>query len=146
MIYRINEPDASAETFEEEVLAINLSNGHYHSIRGTGVAMWKLLISGHGEEQVVQAIRATHTDIPETLEADVQAFVKQLVDAGLLVEHVGAVPTTSATPSASADAARYSPPVFESHLDMQELLMIDPIHDVDVKVGWPLRAATDEAA
>ncbi len=146
MPYRLNEPDASAEIFDEEVLAINLSNGHYHSIRGTGVAMWKLLISGSDEPQVVQAMQAAFGTDRATLEADVGGFVRQLLDAGLLVEDAGAASAPPPAPMRSSAAAGYGAPVFESHADMQELLLIDPIHDVDVKVGWPLRAAPDEAA
>jgi len=144
--YRLNEPDASAEIFDEEVLAINLSTGHYHSIRGTGVAMWKLLITGCDEERIVQAMQATFAATPPTLETDVRGFVKQLVDGGLLVAHPGPVSAPPAAQAPSSEAATYSPPIFESHLDMQELLLIDPIHDVDVKVGWPLRGSSDEAA
>lgn len=146
MPYRLNEPDASAEIFDEEVLAINLSKGHYHSIRGTGVAMWKLLLSGSDDAQIVQAMQAAYDTDRLTLEADVGTFVKQLVAAGLLVEDAGAVSTPPPAPTPSPAAAGYSPPILESHADMQELLLIDPIHDVDVQVGWPLRAAPDEAA
>lgn len=146
MPYRLNEPDASAEIFDAEVLAINLKNGHYHSIRGTGVPIWSSLIAGFDEPQIVQALQASYGIDRETLEADVRGFVKQLVDGGLVVPDAGAASGPSAVPARSADPAAYSPPVFESHLDMQELLLIDPIHDVDVKVGWPLRAAPDEAA
>jgi hypothetical protein len=144
--YRINEPDASAEIFDEEVLAINLSNGHYHSIRGTGVEMWKLLISGSDAAQIVQAMHATYGTDRVTLAADVEGFVRQLVAAGLLVEDAGAASVAPVASVRSPDTAGYSPPIFESHADMQELLLIDPIHDVDVQVGWPLRAAPDEAA
>jgi hypothetical protein len=143
VIYRLNEPDASAEIFDEEVLAINLSNGHYHSIRGTGVEMWKLLIAGHSEEQVLQVTQATYSDAPLTLGADVRSFVTQLVDGGLLVENTNGN-IAAEPPALAAAATSYSAPMFESHLDMQDLLLIDPIHDVDVQVGWPLRAATEE--
>lgn len=146
MPYRLNEPDASAEIFDGEVLAINLKNGHYHSIRGTGVSIWSSLIAGFDEGQIVQAMQASYGVDRATLEEDVRGFVKRLVDGGLVVPDAGAVSTPTAIPKRSADPATYSPPIFESHLDMQELLLIDPIHDVDVKVGWPLRAAPDEAA
>ena len=43
--YRLNEPDVSAEVFDEEVLAIDLKTGHYHSLRESGVFLWQ---SPHG--------------------------------------------------------------------------------------------------
>ncbi len=30
----------------------------------------------------------------------------------------------------------YAPPALETYTDMQELLLLDPIHDVD-ETGWP---------
>ena len=46
--YKINEPDATAETFEGEVIVINLANGRYHSLRGTGAWLWQALTAGLG--------------------------------------------------------------------------------------------------
>ena len=146
MRYRVNEPDASAEIFDGEVLAINLRNGHYHSIRGTGVSIWRALVAGLDEGQIVRAMQVSYGVDQATLEADVRGFVQQLVDGGLVVADNVAVSAVTAIPACSRDPATYSPPIVESHLDMQELLLIDPIHDVDVKVGWPLRATPDEAA
>ena len=39
----------------------------------------------------------------------------------------------------------YSPPVLNSYTDMEELLLLDPIHDVD-QAGWPMPKASDGAA
>ena len=44
--YRLKEPHVSAEDFKSEVLAVNLKNGFYHSIRGAGVPIWQLLMAG----------------------------------------------------------------------------------------------------
>ena len=138
--YRLNEPDASAELFDEEVLAINLSNGHYHSLRGSGGTLWKCLMAGSSREETSQAIRDLSPTPPADVEADIHAFVAGLQEAGLITgTEPPATPVNLAqiiTPSEQA----YSVPTFESHTDMQDLLMIDPIHDVDVKMGWPLRS------
>jgi len=35
--------------------------------------------------------------------------------------------------------ATYLPPIVEKYTDMQDLLMLDPIHDID-ETGWPNKA------
>lgn len=137
--YRLNEPDSSSEIFDEEVLAINLASGHYHSLRGTGVPVWKWLTEGRSDEVIKGALRAIYPAADAEVEADVTTLIAGLLSCGLIVE------TTA--PDREEDPVQISPapgpyeaPVFESHSDMQDLLLIDPIHDVDVQVGWPLLA------
>jgi hypothetical protein len=39
----------------------------------------------------------------------------------------------------SAVSRSFTPPVLSRYTDMQDLLLLDPIHDVD-ETGWPARA------
>lgn len=41
--------------------------------------------------------------------------------------------------------AGYRPPVLEVFADMQDLLLLDPIHDID-EVGWPVARPDSPAA
>ena len=76
---------------------------------------------------------------PADARAVVAAFLDSLVTEGLLVAQ-----SESATPPAlldlPGDAGPFTVPGFEKFTDMQDLLLLDPIHDVD-ETGWP-RAAT----
>lgn len=45
MQYELNEPDAAAEVFDDEVLVIHLGKGDYHSLRG-GAGTTRLVPSG----------------------------------------------------------------------------------------------------
>jgi hypothetical protein len=38
----------------------------------------------------------------------------------------------------------FQPPTLESYNDMQDLLLLDPIHDVD-DMGWPQKAPDAQA-
>jgi len=51
-------------------------------------------------------------------------------------------PASTRKPSLLADAP-FVLPVLERYTDMQELLLIDPIHDVD-ETGWPRRKEQSE--
>ena len=75
---------------------------------------------------------------PATIRTDVNELPEKLRDAGLIAPdpdgrqasaEQGSVP---APPAAGA----YETPILERYTDMQEYLLIDPIHGVDER-GWP---------
>lgn len=138
MRYHINEPDASAEVFEEEVLAINLGTGDYHSLRGAGVVVWRLLAEGHDSVAAARWL-AAHWDRDEAAtRAELEALATSLVDRQVLrPAAASASPAALTPPPWLAEAPRaYAEPILETYADMQDLLLIDPIHEVDV-TGWP---------
>jgi hypothetical protein len=53
---------------------------------------------------------------------------------------VGLAPPGPAAPDdpAPAERATFIAPVLAVYTDMQDLLLLDPIHDVD-EIGWPTR-------
>lgn len=143
--YRINEPDVSAEVFETEVLAINLGSGHYHSLRESAVPLWRLLVEGRSAEDAA-ALLAVQLSAPaaEVL-ADSLALTANLVEREVLVK-TGA-PAAPVSPPAAAPSwlgdfkPPYVKPLFDTYTDMKDLLLLDPIHEVDVS-GWPHQPAS----
>jgi hypothetical protein len=135
--YQLNQPDVSAEVFDSEVLAINLTTGHYHSLRESAVILWDLLMEGHSPDAVAQALAAKHPDAGPVVVEDAHAFISELAAASLIVETScdGSPPPLPDLPP--SPEGTYAKPVIESYTDMQELLLIDPIHEVDVHAGWP---------
>lgn len=139
--YRLNEPDVSAEVFDEEVLAINLKSGHYHSLRGLGVSLWQGLMEGFSTEELVSSMVARFPECADTAASETVAYVAQLEAASLIVPSTDSAPP-STTPGVPTTGTPYASPVVESYTDMQELLLIDPIHEVDVYTGWPQKPAS----
>jgi hypothetical protein len=64
-----------------------------------------------------------------------EAFRDSLVSSELLVPRAGG--SVAAAPPI-LDAA-LPPPVLVRHADLQELIELDPIHEVDTAQGWPFR-------
>jgi hypothetical protein len=136
--YRVNEPDVSAEDFRSEILAVDLKKGHYHSLRGAAVPIWRLLTSGAKVESIIGWLAPIYGRTSSEMALTIVPFVAQLEESKLIVPE-GSVP-------ASGDAARpdwleelaptFEPPVLETYTEMEDLLMLDPIHDVDA-AGWP---------
>ena len=130
--YRINEPDVTAESFDGEVIVINLANGRYHSLRGSGTWLWHALASGLGRQEAIERLQASGP-VPVDAEKQVSEFIDQVLAEELLVE---AAERADRGAAGLAPPPVYEVPSIETFTDMESLLLIDPIHEVDVR-GWP---------
>ncbi|WP_075086917.1 PqqD family protein [Verrucomicrobium spinosum] len=80
--YRLNEPDVSAEVFDEEVLAINLKTGHYHSLRESSIFLWQTLMQGFSIEETASRLTSKYPEIAAQALAETETFAKHLVEGG----------------------------------------------------------------
>lgn len=127
---RVNTPQINHQTIEGEVVVINLENGFYYSLLDLSAALWHLAASGLDLDAIVERVAATYPDVTDAAGAT-RAFLDELVAEQLLVDGEG-----SPAPAEAGLPTRYTAPLLEKFTDMQELLMLDPIHEVD-SIGWP---------
>jgi hypothetical protein len=138
--FKINEPDVIAETIDGEVIIINLNSGAYYSSVGSGGAIWQALVANHSVEETLELVAASYGAQRSAIEPEVSQFVSHLIDEGLLVE-VGDLPSSNGVVLATTGV--FETPNLSKYTDMQELLLLDPIHDVDPSVGWPFPKASE---
>jgi len=136
--YRVNEPAVASETIDGEVIVINLESGTYFSLQHTAMEVWQLLGAGWEVESVISTLAECY-EPAEQVAPGVSEFLNQLLAEGLMV--AAERPTRDDSPAASllqlGDLKRpFEPPVLNKYSDMQDLLLLDPIHDVD-EMGWP---------
>lgn len=117
------------ELLDDEVIIANLDAGIYYSIRGSGILIWQLLMAGY----TLPSIEALFAEKYGAL-SSLHLFVERLVQEGLLVAQQNSSPIACAL----SWPASFSPPTFERYDEMKNLLMLDPIHEVDEQ-GWPSR-------
>ena len=125
--YEVNKPDVVDESVDGEVLIVHLGTGSYYSSRGSGDLAWQMLSNGAIPAEVAAAFGAE-----ATAQAGVERFLAHLVEEGLLRPRLEGERTEVQFPAAPL----YSDPVLDKYTDMQELLLLDPIHDVEEE-GWP---------
>jgi hypothetical protein len=107
-------------------------------MQGSARALWRLLAGGAaGIDEVTDALLASYAETPPSAAEDVRAFVDRLVEHQLLRGAANAAVTPAPL---NEDQGRYAPPVVEAFTDMQELVLLDPVHDVGA-AGWPNRPA-----
>ena len=129
--YEVNRPDVVDESVDGEVLIVHLGTGVYYSSRNAGDVVWQLLASGATVSEAASVAGQTEPAVKE--------FLARLVDDDLLRARDGAAgPLPQVGPH---DGAL----VLEKYTDMTELLLLDPIHDVEEE-GWPkARAGAPES-
>ena len=132
----INRESVSSDFLEGEVVAIHLGTGIYYSLRGSAAVLWQALTLPRDEAGLGAGLAAQFDVPPETAVADASKFIERLV-----AEQITCVTDQAAlaiTPSAGPREP-YRPPQIERFADLQDLLLLDPIHDVGTQ-GWPQRS------
>jgi hypothetical protein len=146
--FRVNAPLVAMQEIEGEAILINFDTGCYYSANATGAIVLDLIQRGEPVDSVVAALVARF-GVAGTLGADaVSAFLREAQAGGLIVPSDSEAATTSQetaqrATSRAVEAAAFVPPRLEKFDDLQDLLMLDPIHDVD-QVGWPMPAPPPE--
>ena len=92
--------------------------------------MWQWTSDGASWSQIVAAFDSPTAEQTGELEA----FMERLVNENLVARISEAAP--SATATVPKGSIRFESPTMEKYGDMQDLLLSDPIHEVD-EAGWP---------
>jgi len=141
--FRPNTPAVTSERFDDEVVLVNFDSGRYHSIQGVGVEVWRCLEAGAVRGDIEEHLRRHYEGAPEEISAGLGRFLEQLQKEALIVP----VPAVSAPelpgPPAHDSLPSFVAPELTTYTDMQELLWLDPIHEVD-ESGWPVPRAPEQ--
>ena len=133
--FKINSPKVIHQNIENEVMIIHLDKGVYYNLNQTGVAIWNSLILGESDEDVLKKLVLEYEGNPLEIQSFFHEFCKELLAEGLILpwEKAQENPKQQAC---ICDKQPFIKPVLNKYTDMQELLLLDPIHEVD-SVGWP---------
>jgi hypothetical protein len=126
------------DTVDDETVILDSSTGVLTLLVGIGPQIWERLVGGADRTALLAEIAATFDDDAAT-EAGV--FLDDLLTAGLVVELDELAPA-GAAPSAWSET--YRAPKVERYDDIADIMMMDPIHEVDRTRGWP-HVSVDES-
>ncbi len=135
----VNRDKIVHETFDGEVIIINLDTGTYYSLAEAGLDVWRGVEQGVSREVLVDTL-AQHYVADR---AAVGSAVSQLLDE-LVAEEIVVLQPAVGDPDgplqldAPPEARPFAPPTLSRFTNMSDLLLLDPIHDVD-EHGWPHR-------
>ena len=138
--FKINHPQVTHETIDGETVILNLDTGSYYSIDKAGAMIWGLIDAGASVRQIIESVSLNYTGSLQEIELGVSVLVEKLEQEGLIVVS-GDMSASGITDAAVAtkqpgDLTRFELPNLHKYTDMEDLLLLDPIHDVD-DAGWP---------
>ena len=138
--YQVTSSNIIHETIDNEVVVVNLEKGYYYSLRDTAAVIWTRVLAGVSVETIIQKLSKQHGIEEAQIEASVNDFIHGLIKENIIS------PVRSDLHSDNKDQEpeyledlitdEYSIPVMEKFTDMADLLLLDPIHEVD-ESGWP---------
>ncbi len=131
----IKVPIVTHERLDDEVIAINLETGIYYALIGPAADVWSAFDPAGTVSAVAGALAHRYGAAPEEVQADVEAFSRRLEAAGLLAECAPSADPPRALLPLPPDS-RWAAPELEEYRDMADLVLLDPIHQVD-ETGWP---------
>ena len=139
--FRVKSPNVMHETIEGEVIVIDLTTGSYYSLRDAGAEIWHSIEQGTDEAEIDDGLQDRYEAPREEIVAAVGRFLDELAGEGLIEPSEGA-PAAPSAPAAPAQRVNgrvpFVAPLIEKHSDMQDLILLDPVHEVSSQ-GWPHR-------
>lgn len=140
--FRINKPEVSAEVFDGEIVIINFRTGNYYSLEEAGSEIWKLVHLGVDRTGIKSAMIRLFKGDPEAVGTAVDRLLTELAREGIILKAGEKQPTGE--PESAPDYGLQKDQLtwnndaafLHKYSDMQDLLLLDPIHEVDEN-GWP---------
>lgn len=139
---KINTPHVVHDTLEGETILINLKNGNYYSFDKIGALIWEIIDKKGDLNKFVEIISVLFKENREKTESCIDNFISNLLGENLLVTDNDDTPGVSSISAEDMEKmvrdriSAYEVPVVNRYSDMKDMLMLDPIHDIDEK-GWP---------
>jgi hypothetical protein len=136
-VFSIDPRKVVYETVDGETILIHLQTGSYYSLTGSGPDIWALAGGGRPAGEVARELAGRHGESEPAVMSSVTSLLTELMAEDLL-EPGPAQNGNGAGPPAIELGAGWSAPKLEKYDDMQDFLLVDPIHEVD-ESGWPSR-------
>jgi hypothetical protein len=131
--YIINTARAISETIDSETIIINLDTGNYYSMNESATLMWQQLSTAQTVDSLVSYYLGMFDASKDMVQIAIKETIDSLVQEQLIIETTDMV---TAPQSTTTSKKVFVAPKIEKYDDMQEMLLADPIHDVD-ESGWP---------
>ena len=140
-MYRFNEQKMFYDSADGMGIVICFTTGVYYSLNAAGTAVFEQLTAG-ADPKALAAELAKMEGCPADMENRVLRFAEMLEEKEILVSDGAPFTPAEAFPAAAA-AEGFDLTADEYH-EVQDLILADPIHDVDPNLGWPILKKDDE--
>ena len=132
-VLEVAAPDCVADDFGGEIVVLNANTGVYFSLTDLAAAVWRDLAAGHAVGSIISGIARVDAGVADA----VATFINSLQQAELM-RPTSRGRTEALAPESVVLVGRGETKLtMQSFEDMKDLILADPIHDVDDQLGWP---------
>lgn len=131
-----NQPNVVSEVIDGEAIIINLENGAYYSLQGSGALIWRAIENRASLAEIVNHMHGAYQVERAILKQAAQELVADLQKEKLITISTESSPIDHENLKFDGDQGQFNLPKLYKYEDMAELLLLDPIHEVD-ESGWP---------
>lgn len=134
-MYQLNAEKMFFDIADGQAVVINFLSGMYYGTTSLGSVILERLVNGKDPKKIAEAVKAL-PGCPEDFDAQLNVFIAQLREREILLdgeispggdEEIGGM--------ALADGFALT---LDEFSEVQDLILADPVHDVDVEQGWPI--------
>lgn len=119
------------EDFGDEIVIIDSRNGVFYALKGRAMVLWRALGNGLLSETIEVEVKKLELEESSVLNAMLCSFL----ESGILESSVKSGPFE---PTEMEGWSTAKPAGFERNADFDDLIKLDPLHDVGDK-GWPYK-------
>lgn len=132
-MYKLNESKMFADITSNVAIIINSETGIYYGMNNCGSIVFKALIDSCSPKDIVDSLKK-FKNCPTDIEQKLKVFIDELLQKEIIIE------SEKVSKDFSLDENVIQQDNFElkiaEYADAQDLLLADPIHDVDEEEGW----------
>ena len=133
-MFKLNEEKMFYDYADGQAVVINYQTGMYYGMGLLASAILDRIIAGKNVDEIITAVK-TLPQCPPDITERVNGFVKELQEKEIIVD--GPAASGGSEPLANEVAEDGFDLKLDMFAEMADLLLADPVHDVDMKEGWP---------
>ena len=133
-MYKLNTEKMFFDVADGQAIVINFTTGMYYGTSTLGSAILDNLLKGVSPETILAAVKSA-PGCPADFEKSLTNFINTLQEKEIILPAEGASSPAQLTADAYKDGFDLSVNEFA---EVKDLLLADPVHDVDIDKGWPI--------
>ena len=134
-MFRLNDEKMFYDMAEGQAIIINFTSGMYYGTSSLGSVVLDALLAGASTQSILAKVQAL-PGCPEDMAQQMEAFIAALLEKEIIVAAEGEGTEAGAVdPAALQDGFVLT---VDEFAEVQDLILADPVHDVNVEMGWPV--------
>lgn len=134
-MYQLNSEKMFFDMADGQAVVINFLTGIYYGSTALGSVILERLVNGNDPQKIAEAVKSLPGS-PDDFDSQLDAFISKLKDNEILI--AGQTAPGGDEPIDEIALADGFDLKLDEFSEVQDLILADPVHDVDVEKGWPV--------